>query len=107
MGNMKRYFAMVVVLMLSISLWTGCSVSPQSDYDPRIKQIEQKVTLLREIVNLQNKQIDFLSSHKHSIWLSQRNQMVPVQIVSDTNQIREYQVIENQINELLKQLDSK
>lgn len=107
MGNMKRYFAMVIVLVLSISLWTGCSTSPQSDYDPRIKQIEQKVTLLQEIVNLQNEQIDLLSSHKHTIALPQGNQMIQREIVSLTGQLSEYQVIENQINELLKQLDSK
>jgi predicted neutral ceramidase superfamily lipid hydrolase len=107
MKNMKHYFMMVFVLILFISLWTGCSVSPQSDYDPRIKQMEQKITLLQEIVNLQSEQIDLLSSHKHTIALPQGNQMVQREIVSLTGQLSEYQVIENQINELLKQLNSE
>ena len=103
MENMKHYFMMVVVLILFISLWTGCSASPQSDYDPGIKQMEQKITLLQEIVNLQNKQIDALSHHTHYIWQGGQH----VLIESWTIQTSEYQVIENQINELLKQLDSK
>lgn len=103
MKNMKRYFMMVVVLILFISLWTGCSASPQSDYNPRIKQMEQKITLLQEIVNLQSKQIDFLSHHKHSIPWGQTR----LEIISETSQFAEYRAVENQVNELLKQLNSQ
>jgi ribosome-associated translation inhibitor RaiA len=68
-----------------------------------MKQMEQKITLLQEIVNLQNKQIDALSHHTHYIWQGQQH----VQIDSWTIQTSEYQAIDNQVNELLKQLNSE